>query len=174
MKYYHFLGELNERQANSIINFFLQCKKDNEAATLLINSAGGSISYMNAIYETLIDSKVRLTTIGTGMVASSAAIIFAMGDERIVLPDTEFIIHKPRFSLKDVTLQRYNCEIFLKRLTKYEDMNLKMLQKTKITKEVFDEKCANGSDWFVTEEELEKYGIITTEDYKGWTNFVNE
>ena len=172
MKYYHFLGELNERQTHNIIKFLLECKRDNEEAVMLINSPGGSINCLESIYEILMDTEVRLTTIGVGMVASSAAIIFAMGDERIILQNTKYLIHHARQIVNRTTLQGYDYEIGATEARAILERNVEMLQKTKITKEVFEERCLKGSDWVLTPDELKEYDVITKDAYKGWTNLL--
>ena len=172
MKHYYFFGELNDRQAHDIIKFFLECKRDGEDAVMLINSLGGSISCLEAIHATLIDTEVKLTTIGVGKVSSSAAIIFAMGDERIILPGTTYLIHHARQRFDRITLQGYDYEAGAAEAKAILERNAIMLQKTRITKEVFEEKCSKGSGWVLTPEELKEYGVITKEDYKGWTNLL--
>lgn len=174
MKYYYFFGELDFSRAQSIVNFLLTCKKDNEEGVILINSPGGSLSCLEAIYETLVDTEVKLTTIGTGTVASAAAILLAMGDERIILPNTKYLIHHARQIFDRATLQGYDYEIGAAESKAILERNAIMLQKTRITKDVFEKKCSKGSDWVLTPEELKEYGVITKEDHKGWTKLLIE
>ena len=172
MKHYYFFGELDFGRAQSIIHFLLECKRDGEDAVMLINSQGGSVECLEAIYQTLVDTKVRLTTIGTGTVASAAAILLAMGDERIILPGTRYLVHHARQIFNRVTMQGYDYQIGAAEAEVVFGRFVEMLQKTRITKDVFNKKCERGSDWILTPEELKEYGVITKEDYKGWTDML--
>ena len=60
-----------------------------------INSAGGSISQAVSIFNQLQSSKANVTTVATGIAASSGSIIFMAGDSRIVQRGAFVMIHKP-------------------------------------------------------------------------------
>ena len=172
MKHYYFFGELDIERTQSIVSFILECKKSNEEGVMMINSPGGLTSGLDSIYATLVDTGVRLTTVGMGTVASAAAILFAMGDERMILPGTEYLIHHPRQKWEHATVQEYDFEIQLERIRLIEERFGRMLEKTRITNDVIKEKCDKGSDWILTPEELKEYCVITRENYQGWSNLV--
>ena len=172
MKHNYFFGDLDFGRAQSIINFLLTCKRENQEGVMLINSCGGSVACLEAIYQTLVDTKVRLTTIGTGTVASAAAILLAMGDERIVLPGTRYLIHHARQTFDRVTLQGYDYETGVAEANAILERFVEMFQKTRITEDVLKVKCSKGCDWALTPYELKEYGVITKEDYKGWTDLL--
>ena len=73
-----------------------------------------------------------------------------------------------------VRFQGYDYEVGATEARVMFERNVEMLQKTKITKDVFEEKCSKGSDWVLTTQELKEYCIITKEDYKGWSNIMIE
>lgn len=171
MKHYYFFGRLDMERATSIVNFILKCKSENESAVMLIDSPGGDVPALEPIYAVLKDTGVHLTTIGVGMVASAASIIFAMGDERILLPGTEYLIHYARkYANSDTPMQRFDFEKGLAEANAIFEKDVEMLSKTKITKDVIEEKCVHGIDWILTPEELKEYGVITKDAYKGWTD----
>ena len=173
MKRYNLFGDLDMGTASNIVKFILDCRKENERAVMLIDSPGGNIFAVHPIYEVLKDTGVHLTTIGVGMVASAASIIFAMGDERILLPGTEYLIHYARrYANSDAPMQRFDFEKGLAEANAIFEKDVEMLSKTKITKDVIEEKCAHGIDWILTPEELKEYGVITKDAYKGWTNML--
>lgn len=60
-----------------------------------INSYGGDVSEGLAIYNTLKNSKAKITTICDGFACSAASVIFMAGDERIVNEASLLMIHNP-------------------------------------------------------------------------------
>jgi ATP-dependent Clp protease protease subunit len=64
---------------------------------LYINSPGGSVTSMFAIYDTMQYIQPDVATVCLGMAASAAAVILAGGADgkRAVLPNARVIIHQP-------------------------------------------------------------------------------
>lgn len=65
---------------------------------VIINSQGGYVDIGFDIYEYLVSLKktgTTINTIGVGMVASIATVIFMAGDRRTLKQGTEFMIHLP-------------------------------------------------------------------------------
>lgn len=62
---------------------------------VLIKSPGGYVHVGDEIYNYLESLKKPITTVGQGLVASMATVIFMVGQTRILQPDTEFMIHLP-------------------------------------------------------------------------------
>ena len=64
---------------------------------LYINSPGGSVTSMFAIYDTMQYIRPDVATVCLGMAASAAAVILAGGaaGKRAVLPNARVIIHQP-------------------------------------------------------------------------------
>lgn len=58
-----------------------------------INSYGGEVSQGLAIYNTLKDSKMKVTTVCEGFACSAASVVFMAGDERIVKDASLLMIH---------------------------------------------------------------------------------
>lgn len=172
MKCYNFFGDLDDRRTYDIVKFLFQCKKDDEEAVILINSGGGNSYDMALLYETLRDIKVQLTTIGIGRVSSAAASLFAMGDDRILLPGTRYLVHSCRDYWEKVTFTKHGYQEAIKKVERLDEIYVKMFAKTKITNEIFEEKCGDGSDWILTPEELKKYEVTTKEEYEGWTDLL--
>jgi len=65
--------------------------------TMYINSPGGSMTSMMAIYETMQFIQPEITTCCIGQAASAAAILLAAGTKgkRIALPNSRILIHQP-------------------------------------------------------------------------------
>jgi ATP-dependent Clp protease protease subunit len=64
---------------------------------LYINSPGGSVTAMFAIYDTIQHIAPDVSTVCMGMAASSAAVLLAAGAEgkRYALPNSRVLIHQP-------------------------------------------------------------------------------
>jgi ATP-dependent Clp protease protease subunit len=64
---------------------------------MYINSPGGSMTSMMAIYDTMQFIQPEITTCCIGQAASAAAILLAAGTKgkRIALPNSRILIHQP-------------------------------------------------------------------------------
>jgi ATP-dependent Clp protease protease subunit len=65
--------------------------------TMYINSPGGSMTSMMAIYDTMQFIQPEITTCCIGQAASAAAVLLAAGTKgkRIALPNSRILIHQP-------------------------------------------------------------------------------
>jgi ATP-dependent Clp protease protease subunit len=80
-----------------LIDVIAQVKKQPQATAfnVHINSEGGLVDVGFDIYHYLLSIGKPLTTIGSGIVASIATVIFMAGTERLVRENTPFMIHLP-------------------------------------------------------------------------------
>jgi ATP-dependent Clp endopeptidase proteolytic subunit ClpP len=80
-----------------LLDVILQVKNQPKAEsfTVYINSQGGYVDVGFEIYDYLKSLGKPIKTIGQGMVASIATVIFMAGDKRVLKPNTEFMIHLP-------------------------------------------------------------------------------
>lgn len=62
---------------------------------VVIDSPGGDVDMGFAIHGYLRSLGIPIKTIGSGLVASIATVIFMAGDERVMRKNTEFMIHLP-------------------------------------------------------------------------------
>src|SRR6476659_4325734 len=95
-----FLGsDVNEASANVIVAqlLFLQAEDAKKDIYFYINSPGGSVYDLLAIYDTMNYIKPDVQTIVTGLAASAAAVLLASGAKakRIALPHSKIMIHQP-------------------------------------------------------------------------------
>ena len=93
-------GEIDAETANSIIVqlHFLSLENPGEEITMYINSPGGEISSGLAIYDTMQAVPCPVHTVCIGMAASMAAVLFAAGNQRGILPHARIMIHDPLIS----------------------------------------------------------------------------
>jgi ATP-dependent Clp protease, protease subunit len=75
----------------------LEAEDPEKDINLYINSPGGSITDLLAIYDTMQYVKPDISTICMGMAASAAAVILAAGTKgkRFALPHSTILIHQP-------------------------------------------------------------------------------
>ncbi len=85
--------------ANAIVAQLLTLESDDpdKDISLYINSPGGEITGLFAIYDTMQFIKCDVSTICLGQAASAAAVILASGaaGKRFVLPHARILIHQP-------------------------------------------------------------------------------
>ncbi len=95
-----FLGtDFNSDMANSIVAqlLFLEKQDSKKDITIYVNSPGGSVTAMFAIYDTMQLVKCDVSTVCVGMAASAGSIILMGGTKgkRYILPHAEVMIHQP-------------------------------------------------------------------------------
>ena len=95
-----FLGDqIEDHMANLIIAqlLFLEAEDPDRDISLYINSPGGEITGLFAIYDTMQFVKPDISTICIGQAASAAAVILAAGEKgkRFILPHARVLIHQP-------------------------------------------------------------------------------
>ena len=170
---FSFSTGFDSSSATNFILFLVKCKMYEKDALLFINSGGGNINQLNAILTAYHDSRVHLIVIGTGLVASCAAGLFCMADERILVPRTKFLVHHSNHTYeKKTTITFPITEISYEHSKKSEEVVINAYcKKTGISREVFERKCQNGKDWFLSDAEIQKYGI-TTRDSDGWLDIL--
>lgn len=154
--------------------FLLRCKKEEKDAVILLSSNGGDMDCLTAILDTLIASKVHLTVIGRGMVASAAATLFCMGDERILLPNARLLLHRVRtFPDTQNKVFAEDAERWYNEMQAFNDYTVRMLcAKTKLTPEAYKACCETREDWILTAEDVEKYGVVTSPYSDDWVELV--
>jgi len=95
-----FLGTpIDDMVANLVCAQLLHLESENpdRDISLYINSPGGDINSLFAIYDTMQYIKPDLTTICFGQAASAAAVLLAAGTKgkRLALPHSRILLHQP-------------------------------------------------------------------------------
>ena len=95
-----FLGEeVNDVSAGLIVSqlLFLEAEDPGKDIQLYINSPGGSVTAVMAIYDTMLYIQCDVSTICLGMAASMGAFLLAGGakGKRFALPHSTIMIHQP-------------------------------------------------------------------------------
>lgn len=110
-----FLGtEIDDGVANVVVAqlIHLESVAPDQGIELYINSPGGSVSAMLAIYDTMQYLRTPVGTVCVGQAASSAAVLLAAGEpgRRGILPHARVLLHPPsvssgRGALPDLEIQ---------------------------------------------------------------------
>jgi len=79
----------------STIKAGMDANSDATEIVVHIHSAGGSMIEGFAIYDYLVGSGKKITTVVEGMCASIATVIFLAGSERKLTENSKFLIHNP-------------------------------------------------------------------------------
>lgn len=128
-----YLGtEIDDGVANVVIAqlLHLESESPDSPISLYLNSPGGSVTAMLAIYDAMQFIRPEVSTACVGQAASSAAVLLAAGapGRRTVLPHARVVLHQPsgggQGTLPDLALQakeiarmRAEVELILSRHT---------------------------------------------------------
>ena len=156
-----FLGtEVDDNVAN-LINaqlLFLESEDPDKDVSIYINSPGGSITALLAMYDTMQYIKPDVSTIVMGQAASAAAVLLASGTsgKRYALPHSRVLIHQPSGGAGG---QAVDIEIQAKEILRYRRLLDEILARhtgqpvEKISKD-------SDRDFIMTAEEAKAYGIV--------------
>jgi len=156
-----FLGTpINDDIANVVCAqiLFLESESADKDISLYINSPGGDITALFAIYDTLKYVKNEISTFCYGQAASAAAVLLAAGskDKRFALPHARILIHQPYGGAAG---QATDIELQAKEIMRMRDLLNQMLALDtgqpieKIQKDT-------DRDFIMSADEAKGYGII--------------
>jgi ATP-dependent Clp protease protease subunit len=119
-----FLGTpVDDTVANLVCGQLLHLESENpdKPIHMYINSPGGSITALFAIYDTMAYIKNAVSTICLGQAASAAAVLLAAGapGRRFALPHARILIHQP---LGGAEGQAVDIEIQAKEIMRMRDL----------------------------------------------------
>lgn len=90
-------GEVDQELVDSLITQLLYLARQDSSApvTLYINSPGGLVTSGLALYDVMQAVSCPVDTVCMGLAASMAAVLFAAGRRRSLLPHSRVMIHDP-------------------------------------------------------------------------------
>ncbi|MGI9643302.1 MAG: ATP-dependent Clp protease proteolytic subunit [Acidimicrobiia bacterium] len=136
----------------------LESENPDKDINLYINSPGGDINALFAIYDTMSYIKPDITTICYGQAASAAAVLLAAGTpgKRLALPHSRILIHQPYAGAQGQVSDLEIASREIQRLkTQLEEL---LAQHTSQPIEKIREDT--DRDYVMTAEEAKEYGII--------------
>ena len=137
---------------------FLESEEPDKDIHLYINSPGGEITALFAIYDTLKFIKAEVSTFCFGQAASAAAVLLAAGakGKRFALPHARVLLHQPWGGVEG---QASDIELQAREILRMRDLLSGMLaEDTGQTQE----KVAQDTDrdFIMTADEAVTYGVI--------------
>ena len=156
-----FLGTpIDDTVANLIMAQLLHLESDDpdKDVFLYINSPGGSITSLFAIYDTMQYIRPAVNTVCMGMAASASAVLLAGGEhgKRFALPHARVMLHQPHGGAQG---QASDIEIQARLIVQMrEQLNEILAQHTGQTYE----KIAHDTerDYWMLAEEAKEYGVV--------------
>jgi ATP-dependent Clp protease protease subunit len=136
----------------------LESEDPDKDINLYINSPGGDVSALLAIYDTMQYIKCDVSTIVMGLAASAAAVLLLAGapEKRFALPNSRVLLHQPHGGAQG---QAIDIEIQAK-----EIMRLRSLLEVIISQHTGQplEKVTKDTDrdFILTAQEAKEYGVI--------------
>lgn len=136
----------------------LESEDPDKDIALYINSPGGEITALFAIYDTMAYIKPDVTPICMGQAASAAAVLLAAGakGKRFALPHSRILIHQPHGGASG---QAADIEIQAKEISRMRQLLNEILAEhtgqdfEKVTKDT-------DRDYIMSAQEAKEYGII--------------
>jgi len=156
-----FIGShFDSHLANSVVAqlLFLEANDQTKDIYMYINSPGGLIVSMYAIYDTMKYVKPDIITIGFGQCASAGSFILAAGTKgkRYALPNAEIMIHElsggASGKATDLEIELKRAMTIKEKMAKhFHEMTGQPLRRIKKDME---------RDYYMSPEEAKKYGLI--------------
>ena len=89
-------GEITEDVAVDFLDQLLELNMESEEPiTVLINTPGGEINSGLMMVDAIVGSRAPVRMVCTGKAYSMGAVLFACANERLMLPNSELMLHQP-------------------------------------------------------------------------------
>ncbi|MGH2529577.1 MAG: ATP-dependent Clp protease proteolytic subunit [Actinomycetota bacterium] len=136
----------------------LESEDPEKDINLYINSPGGDITSLFAIYDTMQYIKPDVSTIVMGQAASAAAVLVLAGTKgkRYALPHSRILLHQPHGGAQG---QAVDIEIQAKEMTRYRKLLEELIAQH--TGQPLDRVAKDTDrDFILTAEEAVEYGVV--------------
>ena len=156
-----FLGTpIDDTVANLIMAQLLHLESDDpdKDIFLYINSPGGSITSLFAIYDTMQYIRPDVNTVCMGMAASAAAVLLAGGapEKRFALPHARVMLHQPHGGAQG---QASDIEIQARLIVQMREQLNQILSQH--TGQDYDKIATDTErDYWMLADEAKEYGIV--------------
>ena len=136
----------------------LESEDPDKDINLYINSPGGDVSALLAIYDTMQYIKSDVSTIVMGLAASAAAVLLLAGanGKRFALPNSRVLLHQPHGGAQG---QAVDIEIQAKEIMRLRQLLEQIIAEhtgqplEKVTKDT-------DRDFILTAQEAKEYGVV--------------
>lgn len=159
-----FLGRtIDDEVANLVVAQLLHLESDDpdKPIALYINSPGGSMDSMFAVYDTMQHVRPEVHTTCIGMAASAAALILAGGEagSRSILPHGRVMIHQPHIG--GLGGQASDIEIHAAEILRQREQANQILARH-TGQDVERIRKDTDRDRWLTADEAVEYGLVDT------------
>jgi len=156
-----FLGTpIDDTVANLICAqlLFLESENPDRDINIYINSPGGDITALFAIYDTLRYIRNDISTICLGQAASAAAVLLAAGTpgKRLALPHARILLHQPYGGAAG---QATDIELAAREILRMREL-LEQILAGHTNQSIERVHADTDRDFVMTAEEAKDYGII--------------
>jgi ATP-dependent Clp protease, protease subunit len=137
---------------------FLEAEDPEKDINLYINSPGGSVTALLAIYDTMEYIRPDIATTCMGQAASAAAVLLAAGapGKRVALPNSRILIHQPSGGAEG---QSTDIEIQAREIQRIREL-LDQILAEKTGQPIEKVSTDTDRDFIMTAEEARAYGIV--------------
>lgn len=155
----YFFDEVNAASVLEAIKFLdiLEAEDLKKPITILFDSEGGNVYDGLALYDRMRICKSKITTIGLGLVASMAFVIFMGGDRRVATSHVRFLNHQTRAELRgkltDIEIEQTETKVI-------EEMCIKIISERTSQTAKRLRKDTKVGDKYIGAEEALRTGII--------------
>jgi ATP-dependent Clp protease, protease subunit len=136
----------------------LESEDPDKDINLYVNSPGGDITSLFAIYDTMQYIKPDVSTICMGQAASAAAVLVLAGTKgkRYALPHSRILLHQPHGGAQG---QAVDIEIQAKEIIRYRQLLDQLIAEH--TGQTFEKVSKDTDrDYILTAEEAVEYGVV--------------
>jgi ATP-dependent Clp protease protease subunit len=136
----------------------LESEDPDKDINLYINSPGGDITSLFAVYDTVQYIRCDVSTIVMGQAASAAAVLLLAGakGKRFALPHSRVLLHQPHGGAQG---QAVDIEIQAKEILRYRQL-LDQIISEHTGQPVEKVKQDTDRDYILTPEQAKEYGIV--------------
>ena len=132
--------------------------KKGDTVTIKIASPGGMVETGSALLTAFENTQAHVKTIGIGLVASIAAIIWLAGHEHEMLPGATLMVHGPSgLQMGKVSSIKEECE----QIGEYFEYMLKKLSKGILTDEQLNRVLTKREDLFIPGDQLKNTTVVS-------------
>ncbi len=106
-------GEINEENAVVLKKKIQEAERQSPGILLAINSQGGSLQIALQGFRFLLRRQVPVDSLTTGVVGSSALLLFMAGERRIAPVGTKFVFHRTSVDLRMLGHSAFRADEFV-------------------------------------------------------------
>ncbi|MBX7158891.1 MAG: ATP-dependent Clp protease proteolytic subunit [Acidimicrobiia bacterium] len=156
-----FVGTPIDGQVSNLVMaqlLFLESEDPDKDIAIYINSPGGEIDGLMAMYDTIQFIKPQVSTVCMGLAASAAAVLLAAGapGKRFALPNARVLIHQPHGGAQG---QAVDIEIQAKEIIRMRDTLNEILAEH--TGQPLERVARDTDrDYIMSAQEAKDYGMI--------------